>query len=86
MHWYLLPGNVRVKILREIYQYNILNEASRILSLGPELACGNMHKKQPGCSLTKSTGYGYIYGGKQVRLIELRTIWLGHLSCLNHVP
>ena len=56
--WYLLPGNVRVKILRDIYQYNILNEAQLNSQLRPGVSLRQYAQKQPGCSLTKSTGYG----------------------------
>jgi hypothetical protein len=56
--WYAALADVRVRRLRDVYPYNLLNEQQLYQEITTEKCLKDFIEQQPGCTLTRLTDYG----------------------------
>ena len=56
--WYTAPADVRVRRLRDLYPYNLLNEEQLDRETSPGVRLKDFIKRQPGCTLTPVSDNG----------------------------
>ena len=56
--WYAARADVRVRRLRDVYPYNLLNEQQLHQEIGTGVRLKNFIEQQPGCTLTRLTDDG----------------------------